>query len=55
MAKGSYAAPVFIGDFYTHSLHGMRSRDSVQIIYSRDEERGKAFAKNMAFPGGPLR
>lgn len=40
----------FIGDFYTFSLHGQRSRDKVVIIYSRDESRGKAFAKKHGIP-----
>jgi predicted dehydrogenase len=32
-----------IGDFYTMTLHGRRSRDRVQVVYSRSEERGAAF------------
>jgi predicted dehydrogenase len=32
-----------IGDFYTMSLHAQRSRDQVRIVYSRNEERGRAF------------
>jgi len=32
-----------IGDFYTMSLHAQRSRDQVRIVYSRSEERGRAF------------
>ena len=32
-----------IGDFYTMSLHAQRSRDQVHIVYSRSEERGRAF------------
>jgi predicted dehydrogenase len=32
-----------IGDFYTMSLHAQRSRDRVKIVYSRSEERGRAF------------
>jgi predicted dehydrogenase len=45
MAKVAMLGAGFIGDFYTSSLHGQRSRDEVHIIYSRDEARGKAFAK----------
>ncbi len=32
-----------IGDFYTATLHGQRSRDRVQVVYSRSEARGGAF------------
>lgn len=40
----------FIGDFYTSSLHGLRSRDQVHVIYSRDESRGRTFAKKHGIP-----
>jgi predicted dehydrogenase len=50
MAKVAMLGAGFIGDFYTFSLHGQRSRDHVQIIYSRDEARGKAFAKKHGIP-----
>ncbi len=50
MAKVAMLGAGFIGDFYTYALHGMRSRDQVQIIYSRDESRGKAFAKKHGIP-----
>jgi predicted dehydrogenase len=33
-----------IGDFYTMTLHGRRSRDRVRVVYSRTEERGKEFS-----------
>ena len=32
-----------IGEFYTMTLHGQRSRDRVHVVYSRSEERGAAF------------
>jgi predicted dehydrogenase len=32
-----------IGDFYTMTLHGQRSRDRVEVVYSRSTERGAAF------------
>jgi predicted dehydrogenase len=32
-----------IGDFYTATLHGQRSRDQVRVVYSRSEARGAAF------------
>jgi predicted dehydrogenase len=32
-----------IGDFYTATLHGHRSRDRVRVVYSRSEARGSAF------------
>jgi len=39
-----------IGTFYTMSLHGLRSRDKVVIVYSRSEERGAKFAKENNIP-----
>ena len=39
-----------IGTFYTMSIHGLRSRDEVVIVYSRSEERGVKFAKENNIP-----
>jgi predicted dehydrogenase len=39
-----------ISDFYTHSLHGQRGRDRVQVVYSRSEQRGQAFADRWSVP-----
>lgn len=39
-----------IGDFYTMTLHHRRSRDRVAVVYSRSEERGKAFAARWDVP-----
>lgn len=39
-----------IGLFYTQALHGQRGRDRVHVIYSRTEERGKAFAEENGIP-----
>jgi predicted dehydrogenase len=39
-----------IGDFYTMTLHGQRGRDRVSIVYSRSEERGKAFSERWDIP-----
>jgi predicted dehydrogenase len=39
-----------IGDFYTMTLHGQRSRDSVRVVYSRSAERGRAFSERWAIP-----
>jgi predicted dehydrogenase len=50
MAKVAMLGAGFIGDFYTLSLHGQRSRDRVHIICSRDENKGKAFAKKYGIP-----
>jgi predicted dehydrogenase len=50
MAKVAILGAGFIGDFYAYSLHGQRNRDKVQVIYSRDEERGRAFAKKHGIP-----
>ena len=40
----------FIGDFYTMTLHHRRSRDRVAVVYSRSEERGRAFAGRWDVP-----
>jgi len=50
MAKLAMLGAGFIGDFYTYGLHGLRSRDRVHVIYSRDDSRGKAFAKKHNIP-----
>jgi predicted dehydrogenase len=39
-----------IGDFYTMTLHGQRGRDRVHVVYSRSDERGKAFAERWDIP-----
>ncbi|GAB1454289.1 Gfo/Idh/MocA family oxidoreductase [Draconibacterium sp.] len=39
-----------IGTFYTMSIHGMRSRDEIAIVYSRTEERAVKFAKENNIP-----
>jgi predicted dehydrogenase len=39
-----------IGDFYTMTLHGQRGRDRVRVVYSRSEERGKAFCERWSIP-----
>jgi predicted dehydrogenase len=50
MVKVAMLGAGFIGDFYTFSINGQRNRDRVQIIYSRDEARGKAFARKHGIP-----
>ena len=50
MAKVAMLGAGFIGDFYTFSLHGQRNRDSVQVVYSRDETRGRKFAEKHGIP-----
>jgi predicted dehydrogenase len=53
MAEGrriSMLGTGLIGDFYTMTLHGQRSRDRVGVVYSRSEERGKAFADRWGIP-----
>ena len=40
----------FIGDFYTSFLHGGRSQDRIQIVYSRTEEKAKKFAEKWSVP-----
>ncbi len=39
-----------IGLFYTMTLHGQRSRDRVGSVYSRSEDRAKAFAEKWDIP-----
>ena len=39
-----------IGDFYTMTLHGRRSRDRVEVVYSRSVERGDAFCERWDVP-----
>lgn len=39
-----------IGEFYTMALHGRRSRDRVECVYSRSAERAKAFAEKWRIP-----
>ena len=39
-----------IGDFYTATLHSQRGRDRVQVVYSRSEERGRAFSERWGIP-----
>ena len=39
-----------IGMFYTMTLHGQRRRDRVHRVYSRTEERAKAFAAEWNIP-----
>jgi predicted dehydrogenase len=39
-----------IGRFYTETLHGLRSRDRVHVVYSRSAERAAAFATDWQIP-----
>jgi predicted dehydrogenase len=39
-----------IGRFYTETLHGLRSRDRVECVYSRSADRAAAFAKTWGIP-----
>lgn len=50
MVKIAMLGAGFIGDFYTFGIHGLRSRDRVHVIYSRDDSRGKAFARKHGIP-----
>lgn len=40
----------FISDFYTSTIHGQRSGDRVYMIYSRTEDRARAFAQKWDVP-----
>ncbi len=50
MYKVTMLGSGLIGMFYTMALHGQRSRDRVQTVYSRTEERAKAFASEWEIP-----
>jgi predicted dehydrogenase len=50
MSSISMLGTGLIGDFYTMTLHGQRSRDKVRVVYSRSEERGQAFKKRWNIP-----
>src|SRR5262245_62918298 len=39
-----------IGLFYAQTLHGRRTRDRVQVVYSRTQERAEAFARENDVP-----
>jgi predicted dehydrogenase len=40
----------FIADFYATTLHGQRSRDRVRVVYSRSDERRRAFCERWGIP-----
>lgn len=44
--------PGLVGDFYTVTLHAQRSRDRVRVVYSRSEERGRAFREHQGSASG---
>ena len=50
MYKVTMLGSGLIGMFYTMALHGQRSRDRVQTVYSRTPERAKAFAAEWNIP-----
>ncbi|MFC1464700.1 MAG: Gfo/Idh/MocA family protein [Candidatus Brachytrichaceae bacterium NZ_4S206] len=50
MRKITMLGTGLIGNFYTQVLQGLRSRDRVQVVYSRSEERGREFAKRWNVP-----
>lgn len=39
-----------IGRFYTESLHGKRSADRVQVVYSRNDDHVRTFAEQYGIP-----
>ncbi len=39
-----------IGDFYTNTLHGQRSRDRVRVAYSRSAGRGAGVQRALGHP-----
>jgi predicted dehydrogenase len=46
MHKVTLLGTGLIGMFYTMTLQGQRSRDRVQVVYSRSEERAEKFAQD---------
>ena len=48
--KATMLGTGLIGLFYTRTLHGQRNRDRVQVVYSRTEERARAFAEAEGVP-----
>lgn len=50
MARIALLGTGLIGNFYTESLHGKRSKDHVQVVYSRTEETAQKFAKKWDIP-----
>ena len=50
MHKVTMLGTGLIGMFYTMTLHGQRSRDRVEVVYSRTQERADQFAKEWSIP-----
>jgi predicted dehydrogenase len=50
MHKVTMLGTGLIGMFYTKTLQGQRSRDKVQVVYSRTEERAAKFAQDWHIP-----
>ncbi len=50
MARIAMLGTGLIGSFYTMSLHGLRSRDRVQTVYSRSADKAQAFAQKWDIP-----
>ena len=50
MAKITMLGTGLIGMFYTMTLHGNRSRDQVEVVYSRSEEKAREFAQEWNIP-----
>jgi predicted dehydrogenase len=50
MARLAMLGTGLIGRFYTETLHGLRSRDRVHVVYSRSAERAAALAKAWNIP-----
>jgi len=50
MAKLAILGSGFISDFYAKTLLGNRSRDEIVVVYSRNEQKAKRFAKTHSIP-----
>lgn len=50
MHKVTMLGTGLIGMFYTMTLHGQRNRDRVEVVYSRNPEKARAFAGEWNIP-----
>ncbi len=50
MTQISLLGTGLIGSFYAEALQGQRSRDRVQVVYSRSEKRAEEFANKFGVP-----
>ena len=51
MMRSSMLGTGLIGDFYTKTLHGQRSRDRVRVVYSRSASPWRGVPRALGHPG----